>query len=182
MNRVRCIMGLMVGLMVLCGSTREGLAQSALADETLASVAMAESAVAEAKASIKRGKELVGLIPEDSPMLPEVAQMLQQVSMNWKLAVESIENANESAAKIASTASEELAADYALLAKINSTVATTGADVVQIGMAYVEAVATENTESLDIIRIAMKDALTGAAQVKSNCDKVRKLISQKYSK
>jgi len=146
MNRYRCIMGLMVGLMVFCGSTREGIAQSMLADETLASVAMAESAVADAKAAIKRGKELVSLIPEDSPMLPEVAQMLKQVSMNWKLAVESIENANESAAKIASTASQELADDYALLAKVNSTVAVSGADVVEIGMAYVEAVATDNTE------------------------------------
>jgi len=182
MNRCRCIMGLMVALTVFFGSAHVGFAQSSLADETLASVAMAESAVADAKASIKRGKELVSLIPEDSPMLPEVAQMLKQVSMNWKLAVESIENANESSAKIASTTSEELAGDYALLAKVNATVAVSGAEVVQIGMAYVEAVASENTEALDMIRSTMRNALAASSQVKMNCDKVKKLISQKYSK
>jgi hypothetical protein len=180
MNRCRFV-GLMVALLVFSGSTRDGFAQSVLADEALASVATAESVVADAKASITRGKELVGLIPEDSPLLPEVAQMLKQVSMNWKMAVESIEGANESAAKIASTTSEDLAADYALLATVNSTVAVSGANVVQIGMAYVEAVANDKTESLDIIRSTMQDALAASSQVKFNCDKVKNLISEKYS-
>jgi hypothetical protein len=148
----------------------------------MATVAAAESVVADAKASIKTGKELVDLIPEDSPLLPEVGQMLKEVSMNWKLAVESLESANESVAKIDSTASPELAADYALLAKVNSSVAASGAKVVQIGMAYVEAVANNKTESLDIIRNAMQDALAASSQVKFNCDKVKSLISEKYSK
>ena len=180
MNRYRFV-GLMVGLLVFSGSARDGFAQSVLADEALASVATAESVVADAKASIKRGKELVGLIPEDSPLLSEVRQMLKEVSMNWKIAVESIEGANQSAAKITSTSSEELAGDYALLAKVNSAVATSGANVVQIGMTYVEAVANNKTESLDIIRSTMEDALAASSQVKSNCDKVKNLISEKYS-
>ena len=181
MNKCRFV-GLIVALLMFSGSARDGFAQSVLADEVLASVATAESVVADAKASIKRGKELVSLIPEDSPLLPEVGQMLKQVSANWKLAVESIEGANLSAAKIASTTSDELAADYALLAKVNSTVAVSGANVVQIGMAYVEAVADNKTESLEIIRVAMKDAIAASSQVKLNCDKVKSLISQKYSK
>lgn len=181
MNKYRCL-GLMVALLVFSGSVRESLAQSVLSDDTLASVATAEAAIADAKTSIKKGKELVALIPDDSPLLPEVGQMLRKVSMNWKLAVESIEGANESASKIASTKSEELAADYALLAKVNSAVAGSGANVVQIGMAYVEAVANNKTESLDIIRSAMQDALAASSQVKSNCDKVKNLISEKYSK
>ncbi len=180
MNKYRFV-GLMVALLVFSGSVRNGFAQSSITDEALASVATAESVVADAKASIKRGKELVSLIPEDSPLLSEVRQMLKEVSMNWKLAVESLEGANLSAAKIASTSSEELAGDYALLAKVNSAVATSGANVVQIGMAYVEAVALNKPESLDIIRGAMQDALAASAQVKFNCDKVKNLISEKYA-
>ena len=102
--------------------------------------------------------------------------------MNWKLAVESIEGANQSAEKIAATSSEELANDYALLARANSAVAVSGANVVQIGMTYVEAVANDKTESLDIIRSTMQDALSSSSQVKLNCDKVKSLISEKYSK
>ena len=181
MNRYRFV-GLMVALLVFSGSARNGFAQSMLTDEALASVATAEAVVADAKASIKRGKELVALIPEDSPLLPEVRQMLKEVSMNWKLAVESLEGANQSAEKIASTTSEELAGDYALLAKVNSTVAVSGANVVQIGMDYVEAVANNQTEALDIIRNSMQDALAASSQVKLNCDKVKNLISEKYSK
>ena len=181
MNRCRFV-GLMVALLVFSGSARDGFAQSVLADEVLASVATAESVVADAKASIKRGKEMVGLIPDDSPLLPEVGQMLKKVSMNWKLAVESLESANLSAAKIATTTSEELAGDYALLSKVNAAVAVSGTNVVQIGMAYVEAVANNKTESLDIIRGAMQDALSASSQVKLNCDKVKSLISKKYSK
>ena len=180
MNR-SVFFGMMAALLVICGSTRDVFAQSVLADEALASVATAESVVADAKVSIKKGKELVGLIPEDSPLLPEVREMLKEVSMNWKLAVESIEGANLSAEKIAATTSDELASDYALLARANSAVAVSGANVVQIGMTYVEAVANEKTESLDIIRDAMQDALASSSQVKLNCDKVKKLISEKYS-
>jgi hypothetical protein len=168
-------------MLAFSGSARDGFAESVITDEALASVATAETAVANAKASIKRGRELVALIPEDSPMLPEVGQMLKEVSVNWKLAVESIEGANLSAAKISSTKSEGLAKDYALLAKVNASVAISGAYVVEIGMAYVEAVATDKTESLDIIRGAMQDALSSSSQVKFNCDKVKGLISEKYS-
>ena len=178
----RCLfVGLMVALLVFSGSARNGYAQSVITDEALASVATAESAVADAKAAIKRGRDLVALIPDDSPLLPEVGQMLKEVSMNWKIAIESIEGANQSAAKIASTKSEGLAKDYALLAKVNSSVAISGANVVQIGMDYVEAVATDKTEALDLIRGAMLNALAASSQVKLNCDKVKSLISEKYS-
>ena len=107
--------------------------------------------------------------------------MLKEVSMNWKIAVEAMEGANQSADKIMEASSEELAGDYALLARANSAVAVSGANVVQIGMTYVDAVANEKTESLDIIRDAMQDALASSSQVKLNCDKVKKLISEKYS-
>ena len=62
MNR-SVFVGLMAALLVFSGSARDSYAQSVLADEALASVATAESIVAEAKDAIKRGKELVALIP-----------------------------------------------------------------------------------------------------------------------
>lgn len=181
MNR-SVFVGLMVALLVFSGSARDSCAQSMRADEVFASVAGAEATVADAKDAIKRGKEMVALIPEDSPLLPEVRQMLKEVSMNWKLAVESIEGANQSAEKIAAASSEDLAGDYALLARANSAVAVSGANVVQIGMTYVEAVANDKTEALGIIRNSMQDALAASSQVKLNCDQVKHLISKKYSK
>lgn len=185
MSMYRCrfiTTGLMVALMACLGMVNVSSAQATSSDEALAAVAKAESIVAEAKASIKEGKAMVDLIPEDSPLLPEVGQMLKEVSSNWKLANDSLAAANESATKIASTTNADIAGDYALLAKVNSTTAVSGAKVVEIGIAYVEAVANNKTESLDIIRSTMQDALAASSQVKFNCDKVKKIISQKYSK
>ena len=181
MNRCRGLVALLVVALAGLGLEGNVHAESTVADDVLAKIASAEASVANAKVAIKNGKTLVDMIPEDSPLLPEVAQMLKQVSINWKLAVASLESAKESSAKIPMATSPELAADYALLATVNATVAETGANVVGLGLSYVEAVAKNKTESLDIIRNAMQDALAASSQVKFNCDKVKNLISQKYS-
>jgi hypothetical protein len=171
---------LLVG--VLVGFGGKASAQSPLQADVKASISAAQSAVADARASIAKGKELVARIPQDSPYLPEVTQMLQAASANWKVAVNSLKGANESAQKIATASSAALAKDYSILAKVNANVALTGAKVVHIGLAYVEAVATSKTESLDLIKSTMQDALAAASQVQFNYDRVKALISEKYSK
>ena len=182
MNRQGWMVAVMVGVLAFSGEFGKAFAQSAIPDEVSASVASAEKAVAEARMAIAKGKELLARIPEDSPYLPEVTQMLQVASVNWKGAVDSLKGANESAKKISTATTDAISQDFALLAKVNANVALSGAKVVKIGLAYVEAVAVNKTESLDLIRGAMQDALAAASQVQLNYERVKSLISEKYSK
>jgi len=69
-----------------------------------------------------------------------------------------------------------------LLATVNAGVALSGAKVVQTGLLFIESAAGNKTESLDIIRMAMQDALAAASQVEFNYERVKTLIAEKYSK
>ncbi len=181
MNRQSWVVALMVGLLTFTGMVNQADAQSAVPGDVAAKLAAAEEAVAQARDAISKGKALVAQIPEDSPYLPEVTKMLQAASSNWKMAVESLKGASESSLKISTASTEALSKDYALLAKVNSDVALSGAKVVQIGLAYVEAVAMNKTEALDLIRGVMQDALAASSQVQFNYDRVKSLISEKYA-
>ena len=159
-----------------------GAQESTLSSAAKATIDAAEMEVNAARAAIEKGKELIALIPEDSPLMPDVAQVVQAASENWKIAVESLQGAIDSASKIEGASNESIAGDYALLSKVNAGVAVSGAKVVQIAITYVEAIATEKTEALDVIRVAMQDALASSSQVRFNYDRVKTLIAQKYSK
>lgn len=183
MNKRSYLMGLAVAVISSVGLTDSVVAQeSSLAEEASAAIIAAEDAVEVARAAIERGKELIALIPEDSPLMPDVAQVLQAASENWKIAVDSLNGAKESASKISTAASESVAKDYALLAKVNAGVALSGAKVVQIGLSYIDAIANNKTEALEIIRTAMQDALAASSQVQFNYERVKTLIAEKYSK
>ena len=155
---------------------------TALMDEVNASIATAEAAIAETRLAIEAGKKQLALIPQDSPMMAEVTEALKVIAENWKAAVTSLDGAKASADKIASVSNESVAADFALLAKVNSGVALSGASVVQVGLSYIDAVAGNKTESLDIIRVAMQDAVASASQVQFNYERVKSLVAKKYSK
>jgi len=178
MNRQRWVVALVVGVLAVSGSLDRVIAQSATG--VAGKIAAAEKSVDKARAAIAKGKELVSQIPEDSPYMPAVTDMLQKASANWKVAVESLKGASESAAKITGSTSIALTADYGLLAKVNADVANSGAQVVQIALAYVEAVATNKTEALDLIQGAMKDAVAASTQVQLHYEKVKSLIADKY--
>lgn len=181
MKKLSFIMGLaVIGLSSL---TNSAFAQdAALADESRAAIIAADEAVEVARAAIESGKELVALIPEDSPLMPDVTQVLRAASENWKIAVDSLDGARKSASKIATASNESIAKDYALLSKVNAGVALSGAKVVQIGLAYIDAIANNKAEALDIIRTAMQDALAASSQVQFNYERVKTLIAEKYSK
>ena len=153
-----------------------------VADEAGIAIANAESEVEKARVAIESGKQLVAKIPDDSPLMPDVAQVVKAASENWKVAIESLQGAKDSAAKIGTASSESIANDYALLAKVNAGVALSGAKVAQIALTYIDAIANNKTESLDIIRAAMQDALASSSQVQFNYDRVKALIARKYSK
>lgn len=177
------VYGMSALLFCLAGFVSSAKAQGQnLADESSAAIFAAEAAVEEARAAIENGKELIALIPEDSSLMPDVTQVLWAASENWKIAVDSLNGAKESASKIGSASTESVAKDYALLSKVNAGVALSGAKVVTIGISYIDAIANNKTESLDIIRTAMQDALAASSQVQFNYERVKTLIAEKYSK
>lgn len=147
-----------------------------------AAIADAEAEVEKARAAIEKGKQIIATIPEDSPLMPDVAMVIQAASENWKIAIDSLQGAKDSAAKIATASNDSIANDYALLSKVNAGVAHSGAKVVQISLVYVEAIAQNKTESLEIIRTTLQDALASCSQVQFNYERVKTLIAQKYSK
>ncbi len=153
-----------------------------LFDEANESISIAASAVEDARTAIENGKSLVAMIPADSELGDEVKQMLVAAAENWSMAVDALAGAKESASKIQEASSLEIAQDYKLLATVNAGVALSGAKVVQTGLLFIEAAAGEKTESLDIIRMAMQDALAAASQVEFNYERVKTLIAEKYSK
>jgi hypothetical protein len=184
MNRHGCIALMIVsGLVFSSGIAAQAQEDTgALVDESNVAISAATAAVEEARISIENGKQLVAMIPADSPLIVEVTEMLQASSANWAVAVDALEGAKESANKIDSASNIEIAQDYQLLAKVNAGVALSGAKVVQTGLLFVDAAANNKTESLEIIRIAMQDSLAAAAQVQFNYERVKVLIAEKYSK
>lgn len=181
MNRHSWLVTLLVASMISFGWVGNAAAQGSGADKVAMAISNAETAVAQARAAIENGREIVGQIPENSPYLMQVEQMLKAASENWKQAVSSLESAKESAEKLASASDDTRAQDLALLAKVNANAATAGANVVKIALSYVEAVANNKTESLGVIQQAMRGALASSNRLQLNYDKIKTLISEKYS-
>lgn len=153
-----------------------------LVAEANESISVAASAVEESRAAIERGKQLIATIPADSEAIEEVTETLKAIKKNWTLAISALDGAKESAFKISSASTAEIAQDYKLLAAVNASVALSGAKVVQTGILFVDAVANEKAEALGVIREAMQDSLAASDQVQFNYERVKSLIAQKYSK
>lgn len=184
MNRRSC------GILLVAGLMFAGVANMARADESVSqmaqvadqSIAVAQVAIDEAKAAIEKAKQLVAIIPADSPHMGEVTEILASASENWTTAVAALDGAKQSAARITSASSADIAKDYKLLATVNSRVAFSGARVVQTGLFFIDSVASNRSESLDLIRLALQDAVAATSQVQFNYDRVKELIAKKYSK
>jgi len=185
MNRSSCI-----ALMVVAGLGLGGVLNVAVAGQSIdqlvaeanKSIAAATTAVDEARAAIESGKQVLATIPEDSPAMGEITEMLKSVKENWVLALAALDSAKSSASKIPSASSPAIAQDYKLLSTVNAGVALSGAKVVQTGILFVDAVANNKAEALGIIRVAMEDSLVAASQVQLNYEQVKKFIAEKYSK
>ncbi|MEI6890971.1 MAG: hypothetical protein V5783_02260 [Pontiella sp.] len=157
-------------------------AQSEVASQAKQAIEYAEAEVEKAREAIELGKQLITQIPEDHLLMPDVAQVLELASENWKTAVDSLKGAEMSASKMGSATQDSIANDYAMLAKVNAGVSVSGAKVVQMSITYLDAIANNKTGSLRIIRAAMQDALESSSQVQLSYERVKALISQKYSK
>ncbi len=153
-----------------------------LTSEAQAKIEAVEKEIDVAKQFIEKGKKLIVLIPEDSPLMPEVTRVLQAASESWGIAVDSLKGSKGSASKIYGASNEAIAKDYALLSEVSAGVALSGAKVVQITLSYIEAIALNKTESLDLIKTAMQGALATSSQVQFSYERVKMLVVQKYSK
>jgi hypothetical protein len=142
----------------------------------------ASSAVENARISIEEGKKLLEKIPADSDLSAEVTEVISAISKHWDVTVKALATAEKTAPRILKATKPGLAEDYKLLATISAGVALSGAQVVQTGILFVDAVANNKTEALSIIRKALADALSQSDQVDQNYDRAKKLIMQKYSK
>lgn len=182
MKRQGFIIGLAVAVLSSVFLGTASAQGGALADEANAAVVAAEQAVEMARTKIEMGKQLLATIPDDSPMMADVASVVKAASDNWKIAVESLEGAKKSATRIQGSANESVSQDFALLAKVNAGVALSGAKVVEIAITYIEAVADNKSEALDVINAALQDSLAASSQVQFNYDRVKTLITEKYSK
>lgn len=145
-------------------------------------IKVAEAAVDQARASIENGKALLATIPADSPLMDELTEMLKETKTYWSVAVSALESAKESASKITAASTPEVAQDYQLLARINASVALSGAKVAEIAVDFIEAAANDKTEALDVIREAMAAARKGADQVQLSYERIKGVIADKYSK
>ena len=185
MNRSSCIALLVVaglGVSGMLNVIAAGQSVDQLVADADKSIAAATAAVEEARAAIEKGKQVLATIPDDSPAMEEITEMLKSIKENWVLALSSLDGAESSASKIPSASSPEIAQDYKLLTTVNAGVALSGAKVVQIGLLYVDAVANNKAEALDVINAAMQDSMESAAQVQLNYERVKKFIAEKYSK
>lgn len=182
MKRKGFIVGLAVALLGF-GATSSVVAKKSMpVDDVASSVASAELRIEEARVAIESGKQMLATIPEDSPMMSEVVRVVSVASDNWKIAVESLAGSKKSAARISSSSNSSVASDFAMLAKVNANVASSGAQVVKIAVAYVEAVANEETEALELIDSALVKASASAVRVQRSYDRVKAEITKKYSK
>ena len=173
------VAGLVFGGVV--GAAHAGGDADQLVGKANDAIALAEVAVTDVRSKIEIGKQQLALIPESSELYAEVTQILADASEKWKVATVALEGAKKSAAGIASAKDSDLAQDFALLARVHAELALSGAKVLETGLLFIDAAASNKTEALGIIRKAMKDSLIAAAQVQSSCDRVIKLIAEKHS-
>lgn len=158
------------GLFVAPG-TMAGTAEGMWTSED--ALSLASDAVDQARNAIAAGQQQVVKIPEDSPFDYEIREKLAAAADNWSIAVKALGGAQTSASKIGSATSQEVADSYDLLAKVNSCVALSGANVVRTGLLFVDAVALNKSEALDFIRISMRDALLSSDLVQFNYERVK---------
>lgn len=139
-------------------------------DSVLGAVAEAQKAVAQARVAIKKGNDHSAdlSISENSPYLKSVVSVVKQGSENWKHALAALEKAEECETKLLSSSVKDKKLE--LIAKANARLAVGRVSVVQVSLAYVEAIYNGKTEKLEVLEEAMGDAVEAANRMQEICD------------
>jgi len=158
------------GLLGVLMAFSVGTVQGRDADSVLGAVDEAKNAVAQARAAIKKGNDQsVNLsVSEDSPYLNSVVSVVKQGSENWKLALAALEKAEECEAKLLSSSVKDK--NLELYAKANARLAVARVSVVEVSLAYVEAMYNGKTEKLKVLEEAMGDAVEAANRMQATFD------------
>lgn len=147
-----------------------GTAQGQNGDSVLGAVDEAKKAVAQARVSIKKGNDQSAnlSISEASPYLKSVVSAVKQGSESWKLALATLEKAEECEAKLLSSSVKDK--NLELFARANARLAVARVNVVEVSLAYVEALYNGKTEKLGILDEAMAYAVEAASRMQEICD------------
>lgn len=136
----------------------------------LGAVAEAKKAVKQARLSIKKGNDQSAdlSISEDSPYLNSVVSAVKQGAESWKLALVSLEKAQECEEKILASSVEDKKLN--LCAKAHARLAVVQVNVVEVSLAYVEALYNGKTETLGVLEEAMNDVVEISKRMQKVCD------------
>ncbi|MBN2704235.1 MAG: hypothetical protein JXR23_08490 [Pontiellaceae bacterium] len=165
-NKSWLVSGLLGVLLAFSAGTARGQDD----DSVLGAVAEAKKAVAQARVAIKKGNDHSAdlSISEDSPYLKSVVSAVKQGSASWKLALAALEKAEECETKLLSSSVKDK--NLELFAKANARLAVAQVNVLEVSLAYVEALYNGKTETLGILEEAMDDAVEAAQRMKELCD------------
>ncbi len=135
----------------------------------LGTVVEAQKALKQARAAIKKGNDQSAdlSISEDSPYLISVVSAIKQGATSWKLALGALEKAQECEEKLLASSVEDK--ELELCAIANARLAIAQVNVVEVSLAYVEALYNGKTETLGILEEAMDYVVDSANRILNVC-------------
>ncbi|MBN2684171.1 MAG: hypothetical protein JXR40_02725 [Pontiellaceae bacterium] len=160
------VSGLLGVLLAFSAGTAKGQDDGSV----LGLVAEAGKAVAQAREAIKKGNDQSAdlSISEDSPYLNSVVSAVKQGAKSWQLALAALEKAEECEAQLLASSVEDK--ELKLRAKANARLAVAQVNVVEVSLAYVEALYNGKTEMLGVLEEAMNDVVEVAKRMQKVCD------------
>ena len=129
----------------------------------------------------QKAEAVVSLIPETSPELDYVVQLLNETSKDWNTALNSFNEAKMCAVKISDTSNESLKEDYKVLLDVCKQLTQTHANAVIISTSYVRVLAHERLDQLDTIQSSIDEIAQVKKLVLDNANYTKKGSLQNIS-
>lgn len=169
---------LSVGLLSLGLGSEVFAGNGMSAGDARSAVKNAQKVLGDVHGSIEKSKSLVDAMQGDASLVDEMKKILASASEDWSDAVAALENAKAAGVKLEESEGN-VAKALSLLTQVNASAAEAQAQLVQTKLYFVEAAATGKTESLDVIRDAVKAAEAAIVQVERNQGLVKSLLAGK---
>ena len=151
-----------------------------VSSKAIADLDSASQTIERARNAIAKAEAVVSLIPETSPELDYVVQLLNETSKDWNTALNSFNEAKMCAVKISETSNESLKEDYKVLLDVCKQLTQTHANAVIISTSYVRVLAHERLDQLDTIQSSIDEIAQVKKLVLDNANYTKKVITAKY--
>lgn len=151
-----------------------------VSSKAIADLDSASQTIERARNAIAKAEAVVSLIPETSPELDYVVQLLNETSKDWNTALNSFNEAKMCAVKISETSNESLKEDYKVLLDVCKQLTQTHANAVIISTSYVRVLAHERLDQLDTIQSSIDEIAQVKQLVLDNANYTKKAITAKY--